>query len=183
MKKLLFTIVTVALIGSAGMFFSCSKSNEDDDDKGKEWVYNPAEDGIIGEWYSSGANVALLLMAYNDSLYAKFNADGTYLVEQYKDGIKGADLVGIYTQEKSGVGNIWTISTEITSSAGAGTISEGIFEITKVGNGYTMQYEVVQLGIGFAPPTPEGGFGSTGGLGSLGLPTTANIQKYVRIEK
>lgn len=180
MKKFILTTLVCALIGSAGMFSSCGKSNEDDDKQ--TWVYDHTKDGLVGEWYSAGENVALLLLAYNDSLYVKFNRDGTYLVEQYKDGTKLTDLVGIYTQEKSNVGNIWTVRTEITSSAGAGTISEGIFEVTKTGNEYTMQYEIVQVGTVFAPPTPEGGFGSTGGLSGIGFPPTANIQKYVRLK-
>ena len=48
------------------------------------------EIGIVGEWYSSGANVAVLLSYYFgvDSIYAKFNDDNTYLVESFADGAK-----------------------------------------------------------------------------------------------
>jgi hypothetical protein len=179
MKKFIFTTLAVALVCSAGMFSSCSKSDEDDNKN--EETYNPSVDGIVGEWYSAGTDVAPLLVAYNDSLYAKFNSDGTYLVEQYKDGAKGTNLVGVYEQEKSSVGNIWTIHLEQTTPTVLAT--EGIFEVTKVGNKYTMKYEVVQTGTVFAPPTPAGGFGSTGGLTDYGLAADANVQKYVRIEK
>jgi hypothetical protein len=175
MKKFIFTAVAVALVCSAGMFSSCSKSDEDDNEE--EVVYNPATDGIIGKWVSGGTNVAPLLIAVGlaDTLSVEFGTN-TYHVDSYFQGTKMPSLDGTYVQRKSTVGNIWTITLNQTSP-GALT-SEGIFEITKVGDIYTLDYEVVQTepSLG-APPTPEDGFGSSAG-GILG---NTNIQKYVRI--
>jgi hypothetical protein len=107
MKKLIITTIAMALVCSAGMFSSCSKSDEENKTT-EEGGYDPAVNGIVGEWYSAGTDVASLLQAYNDSIYAKFNDNGTYLVEQYKGNVKTTDLVGVYAQAKSTVGNIWT---------------------------------------------------------------------------
>lgn len=135
-----------------------------------------AELGIIGEWYSSGANVAGLLTAYFnvDSIYAQFNPDQTYVVESYDaDGVL-TEYLGTYTQTKSDVGNIYTI--ELNQSAPSAVTSEGIFEVYTDGGDYDMQYEVVQTqpDLGNSAPTPDGGFGSSNG-GALG---DTNVQKF-----
>lgn len=175
MKKLFFTIVTVALVCSAGMFSSCSKSDEDN--KEEEWVYDQAKDGLIGEWVSGGDNVAPLFIAYNlaDSAYAKFNANNTYYVETFLAGAKTV-LEGNFVQTKSDVGNIWTIKLNQTTPTAL--TSEGIFEVTKTGNTYLMKYEIVQTepALGTAP-TPEGGFGSS----SAGVFGEGFVQRYLRI--
>lgn len=132
--------------------------------------------GITGEWYSSGSNVAPLLAYFLiDSIYAKFEANNTYLVESYASGAK-TTYTGTFTQEKSGIGNIWNIV--LNQSAPTAITSEGIFEITAANGGYTMKYEVVQTepSLGTAP-TAEAGFGSSSG-GTLG---TMNIQTFVKI--
>ena len=66
----------------------------------------------------------------------------------------------------------------MNQSTPSAVTSEGIFEITKVGEGYTMRYEVVQTepDIGATPPTATAGFGSSNG-GALGQ---MNIQKFVK---
>ena len=135
--------------------------------------------GIVGEWYSSGDNVAALLVTYFnvDSIYADFKINYTYVVESYDiDGVK-TEYSGTYVQTKSNVGDIWTI--EIIQSAPAAGGSEGIFEIYTGVPEYDMKYEVVQTepDIGNVPPTPAEGFGSSNG-GTLG---TINIQKYYRL--
>lgn len=164
MKKL-FVILVSAIV----VFSACDKSDEDT-------TYNPSSDGIVGEWYSSGTNVAPLLTSYYDSIYANFESNNTYLVEAFNDGAKTV-FSGTYTQEKSGTGNIWNIVLNQTTPGSL--TSEGIFEITTVTGGYTMKYEVVQTepSIGFAAPTAEAGFGSTAGGAFL----TYNIQNYIKI--
>jgi len=168
MKKLLVVFVAALFVISA-----CSKSDDDTS-------YNPSSDGIVGEWYSSGANVSTLLVTYFaiDSIYAKFEANNTYLVESYASGAK-TTYTGTFTQEKSGTGSIWNIV--LNQSAPIAVTSEGIFEITDVKSGYTMKYEVAQTepNIGATAPTAAAGFGSTSG-GVLG---TANVQTFVKMVK
>jgi hypothetical protein len=176
MKKLTFTILMVALVCSVGMFSSCSKSDEDD--KEQEWVYNPVDDGLIGEWISGGDNVAPLFIAYSlaDSAYAKFKDNNTYYVETFLNKARTV-LEGSFVQVKSDVSNIWTIRLNQTTPTAL--TSEGIFEIAKTGNTYLMKYEIVQTepAIGATAPTPEDGFGSSSG----GVFGEGFVQKYIRI--
>ncbi len=139
-----------------------------------------ADLGIIGNWYSSGSNVAPLLVTYFfvDSIYAEFNEDFTMDVEQYNIGNTSGvpDLVfhGTFTIEKSTVDNIWTIvvAQELPYAADV----SGIFEIKA--DPELLWYEVVQTsGTQNIPPTPETGFGSSNG-GALG---ETNIQKFIRM--
>lgn len=166
MKKLLVFGMMLAVV-----FISCDKSDEEDDD-------DPQKIGIVGEWYSSGSDVATLLSYYFgvDSIYAKFESNNTYLVESFADGAK-TTYSGTYTQTKSGVGTIWNIT--LNQSTPTAVTSVGIFDISTETTPYTMQYEVAQTepSIGATPPTAAGGFGSTNG-GALG---TWNIQKFKKI--
>jgi len=168
MKKLIFILVAFA-IG----FSSCSKSDEAD-------VYNPAADGLTGEWQSSGSNVAILLSTYFkvDSIYAKFDANNTYHVESFSLGAKTI-YSGTYAQTKPATGTIWTIV--LNQSTPTAVTSEGIFEITGAAASYKMKYEVVQTtpSIGATPPTVSGGFGSSSG-GAFG---TTNVQTFEQIVK
>jgi hypothetical protein len=181
MKKVILTTMVLALIGSAGMFYGCSKSDEEN--KNNDWVYDYTVDGLIGEWYSSGDDVAPIFkteaFGFIDSLYARFSADHTYFVQEYKeDGAKGKTYTGTYTQTKSSVGAIWTIVLNQNEPDPA--VSEGIFEVTKVGDGYTMKYEIVQTsGTTLVAPTPSGGFGSS----NAGAYGEWLVQKYVRFVK
>jgi hypothetical protein len=136
--------------------------------------------GIIGNWYSSGGNVAPLLVTYFtvDSIYAEFKADNTYEVEQYNTGNTSGtpDLIftGTFTIEKSLTGEIWTI--DINQDLPYTATSGGIFEIKT--SPEVLWYEVVQIsGTQNTPPTPEDGFGSSTG-GAFG---DTNIQKFIRI--
>ncbi|MGE0077595.1 MAG: hypothetical protein AB7S48_07035 [Bacteroidales bacterium] len=168
MKKLF----AIALLLSF-TFVACDKSDDDD-------TTDPQKIGIVGEWYSSGDNVAVLLSYYFavDSIYAKFDSNNTYLVESYSSGAK-TTYTGTYTQEKSSVGTIWNIV--LNQSSPTAVTSEGIFEISTTTSPYTMQYEVAQTtpSIGATAPTADAGFGSTSG-GALG---TTNVQKFVKIVK
>ncbi|KAF0130384.1 MAG: hypothetical protein FD155_1684 [Bacteroidetes bacterium] len=167
MKKLVLILIAFTLVIS-----SCKKSEEED-------VYNPSEDGLVGQWQSSGSNVAVLLTTYFgvDSIYAKFNDNNTYLVESFAAGAK-TTYSGTFVQTKPATGTIWTIV--LNQSSPTAVTSEGIFEITTVAEKYQMRYEVAQTtpSIGATPPTVAAGFGSTSG-GALG---TINIQTFVQIK-
>ena len=129
------------------------------------------------KWQSSGDNVASLLVALfnTDSIYAQFNADFTYLVEQYDADGGSLIFTGTYSQEKSGTGEIYNITIEQSTPAAATAM--GIFEITDD----EMKYEIVQTDpAAGTPPTAEAGFGSTNG-GTL-TPPDSNVQTFVRIE-
>lgn len=137
--------------------------------------------GIIGKWLSSGSNVAPLLVTYFhvDKVYATFNANMTYTVNQFNTGntTTTPDVVfsGTYSMQKSTTGNIWTITCYQAMPYAAE--ASGIFEIKT--SPEVLWYEVVQTsGTQNVPPTPALGFGSSNG-GTLG---TINIQKYVRIQ-
>ena len=137
---------------------------------------DPCEVGVMGKWQSSGTNVAPLLVNLfaTDSIYAEFNTDFTYYVEQYDTSGTKLILEGTYTQAESGTGNIWDI--EVNQSSPAPLTSKGILEVT----GTTMKYEIVQTSpdIGAVPPTAAAGFGSTNG-GAFG---TLNVQVYEKID-
>lgn len=166
MKKLLL----LAMMFSVA-FVACEKSEDDDSN-------DPQKVGIVGEWYSSGNNVAPLLAYLGiDSIYAKFNKDNTYLVESFSDGAK-TTLTGTYVQTKSGFGNIWNIT--LNQSSPTALTSQGIFEIDATKNPYTMKYEVAQTEpqiSGVTAPTAEGGFGST----SNGAYGNTNVQNYIKL--
>ncbi len=165
MKKLFFILIAVSTL-----LYACEKSEVED-------VYNPSEDGIVGDWVSKGADVAPLLATYFkvDSITANFKSNNTYAVVSYAGGVP-TNYVGTFVQTKSGTGIIWTI--KLNQSTPTAVTSEGIFEINKVGQGFTMRYEVVQTepNIGATPPTATAGFGSSNG-GALGQ---MNIQKFVK---
>lgn len=166
MKKAIIFGMLLALVISG-----CKKSEDDGPST------DPQVIGIVGEWYSSGTNVAPLLVGFGiDSIYAKFNSDNTYLVESFSGGAK-TSLTGTFVQEKSGTGTIWNII--VNQSSPSALTSTGIFDISTSTSPYTMQYEVVQTepASGFAPPTATAGFGSTAD-GAFG---TTNIQKYIKI--
>lgn len=128
------------------------------------------------EYQSSGTNVAPLLTALfgTDSIYADFNLDNTYLVEQFDTNNVKIEFTGTFNQSESGVGNIWDIT--LVQSTPSQLTAVGIFEI----DGTTLTYEVVQTepDLGNVAPTATLGFGSSNG-GSLG---TLNVQTFEEIE-
>lgn len=134
-------------------------------------------EGVQGKWQSSGTNVAPLLVNLFavDSIWAEFRLDMTYTVHQFDQSGTMIVLEGTYAQTKSNVGEIWTITVNQTSPVAF--TSSGIFEVTE-GDPDEMKYEIVLEDGQNAPPTPEGGFGSTNG-GALG---TLNVQTYLRLD-
>ena len=167
MKKLFFILVSVALVFSA-----CKKSEETE-------VYDPATDGLIGNWLSKGADVAPLLKTYFaiDSITAMFKADNTYLVKSYSKGA-ATTYSGTYLQTKPATGTIWTI--KLNQSTPTAVTSEGIFEVAGTSPNFTLKYEVVQTepSIGATPPTITAGFGSSNGGALLQM----NVQKFVIVK-
>lgn len=143
------------------------------------YAFKGHEFGIEGEWISQGDSVCTILSFYFavDSIYAKFNADQTYLVESFDTAGVKTTYTGTYTQTKSGTGNIFDIV--ISQSTPSAATSEGILEVYP-GAPNTMKYEIVQTAPTAAgiPPTATGGFGST----SAGAYGTTNIQKYRRVK-
>ena len=189
MKKLLFFFLALSI--GVGISVTSSSCEKDDEPTATctDGIQNGDETGVDcggscsacavalqgTKWQSSGANVAPLLVTLfdTDSIFAQFNADFTYLVEQYDSQGAKIELRGTYTQSESTVSGIWNV--EVNQTSPAALTSKGIFQIT----GNTMKYEIVQTepNIGAVPPTAAGGFGSTNG-GGLG---TANVQNYVKI--
>ena len=165
MRKLFIILIAVATV-----FSDCKKSEVED-------VYNPTDDGLVGNWVSKGADVAPLLVNYFkvDSITANFQSNNTYKVVSYSKGVP-TNYAGTFVQTKPASGAIWNI--KLNQSTPTAVTSEGIFEITKVGQGYTRKYEVVQTepNIGATPPTAAAGFGSSSG-GALGQ---MNVQKFVK---
>jgi len=158
----------------AFVVIGCEKSEEDGPETDPQII------GLVGEWYSSGTNLAPLLSTYLgvDSIYAKFDSNNTYLVESFSDGAK-TTMTGTFTQTKSGTGTIWNI--KLNQSSPTALTSEGIFDISTAVTPYTMKYEVAQTepSIGATAPSASAGFGSTNN-GALG---TLNIQNYIKIVK
>lgn len=140
---------------------------------------NLKETGVIGKWYSSGADVAVLLRAAGiDSIYAEFRANDTYVVRSYTTDLSTTILEGTYVQALSGTGNIWNIT--VNQSTPNSLTSVGIFEVF-AGSPYNMKYEVAQTDPnipGVTPPTATGGFGST----SAGAYQDWNVQTYRRLD-
>lgn len=167
MKKVIIFGLLLAVV-----FTGCEESEED----GPET--DPQKIGIVGEWYSSGDNVAVLLVTYFevDSIYAKFETNNTYLVESFANDAK-TTYSGTFSQEKSGVGTIWNIT--LNQSTPTAVTSAGIFDISTANEPYTMKYEVVQTepDIQAVPPTADAGFGSTNG----GALDTWNIQTFIKM--
>jgi hypothetical protein len=167
------TSVLALLLAVSVAFVACKRDPDDDPDDVKLV-------GIQGEWQSSGTDVAPLLVTLfkTDSIYAKFNTDNTYLVEQYDNLGAKVTLSGTYTQANSGTNDIWTIT--VNQSSPAPLVSSGILKVWTASPD-SMWYEIAQTSpdIGAVPATPAGGFGSTnaGAFGSL------NVQKYRRIVK
>ncbi len=133
--------------------------------------------GLIGKWYSSGSNVAILLIAAGiDSVYADFKGDNSYLVESFTPDGSKTTLIGTFTQKRSAVSGIWNIT--VNQSSPSALVSEGIFQIMDQ-SPLLMKYEIAQTDpaiVGVTPPTAAAGFGSTSG----GVYSDMNVQTYLK---
>lgn len=136
------------------------------------------EMGIIGSWKAYDISAILIGLGFDDSLYADFKADQSYIVRAFASGFPIV-LEGVYTQNKTTYDNRWEITVNQTKQNGQPTdlTSQGIFEVMFEGTDAQMWYEVAQVDpaiAGVTPPTAAQGFGSTSG-GAFGM---ANVQKY-----
>lgn len=134
--------------------------------------------GIIGNWSAYDISAILASLGFDDSLYANFKADQSYIVTAFASGFPVV-LEGTYTMTKSQYEERWEISLNQTKQNGQPTdlTSEGIFAVFYEGTATSMFYEVAQVDPavpGVTPPTAQQGFGSTSG-GAYGQ---ANVQKY-----
>lgn len=187
MKTLRYLFMAFALVTTTVAISSCDK---DEPASCTDGIQNGDETGIdcggtcaacpegvqAKEYQSSGSDVAPLLSAFfgADSIYARFNLDNTYLVEQYDTNSVLITFTGTFSQTESNIDGIWDIT--LNQSSPSALTAVGIFEI----NNTTLTYEVVQTDpdIGAIPPTASAGFGSSNG-GQLG---TTNIQVFQEIE-
>ena len=136
-----------------------------------------AEDApLAGSWLSEGENVSTLLAGdpFNVvSVAATFVDDGTYSVVSVDADGQSGTLTGTYVADESTdpAGIVLTQATPYSATA------VGIYQIV----GTTLTYEVVQTvpDYGYAPPTPETGFGTTSGNG---IESGINVQTFLRVE-
>ena len=130
-------------------------------------------EGIHGKWKSFP--VAPILANFADSIIADFKTNSTYVVDQWKDGVK-VTLTGTFIQTKASTSTIWDIT--VNQSSPTVLTAAGIFEVAA--DGQSMKYEVAQVNPsiqGVTPPSASAGFGSTSG-GAFGV---LNVQNYLRI--
>ncbi len=123
----------------------------------------------VGNWLSTGDNVAVLLSYYfhYDSVKVEFTEDNTVTLETHVLDGAWTTLEGTYVITESTDLDIDAIHLIYTAFE-----QEGIIEI----NGDTLRLEAVQTtpAIGATVPTPVAGFGADATLG------TSNIQTYIR---
>ncbi len=140
---------------------------------------NLNELGIVGKWYSSGANLSFILVFEGfDSIYAEFKGDNTYLIESFRTNGAKTNLTGTFTQSHSSVTGIWDIT--VNQASPIALTSVGIFQISP-SDPISMKYEIVQTQPalpGITPPTATAGFGST----SDGAYLMNNVQTYVKLK-
>ena len=132
-----------------------------------------AQQSIVGDWLSEGDHVAPLLQAYGISrVEAHFKMDLTYQTDASDTGGHSYSLGGTYSVDTSTLPG----TIVVTQTTPQSLVAEGIWEV----DGNTLRYEVAQTSPdqGFVPPTPEGGFGSTGGPN---VDPNVNIQIYVKM--
>jgi hypothetical protein len=131
-----------------------------DTDTDTDTQIDPA-DAILGDWVSEGDDVSPLFeLFYLVRIDATFSSDGTYSVDSLDASGASVNYTGTYTVAVDTTPH--TIVLEQTTPSIA--TASGIWEVA--GDG-VLSYEVVQTvpDIGFAPPTPAAGFGSTVGTG------------------
>jgi hypothetical protein len=133
--------------------------------------------GIIGQWSAYDISFILQSAGFDDSLYANFYEDQSYLVTAFQGGI-AINFEGVYQMDKSTYDDIWEITLNQTAVGGqpSEVMSEGIFKVFPAAQD-SMWYEVAQVDPnipGVTPPTADQGFGSTSG-GAFGM---GNVQKY-----
>lgn len=123
----------------------------------------------VGNWLSTGDNVAVILSAYfnYDSVKVEMTADNTVTLETHTTDGAWTTSEGTYVITESTEGDIHAVELIYTAFS-----QEGIIEII----GDTMRLEAVQTvpDIAATVPTVAGGFGADPTLGTI------NIQTYIR---
>jgi len=175
-------LVSVAAC-AALVLWSCTQ--QQDSTSGNQQTQDPTG-GLVGTWFSGGADVAPLLRANPsfliDSIAATFNADNTYRVLAYARGLPVTTFTGNFTatrSDKDTLGaRIYTI--DLRQATPSVVRSQGIYVVQTSVSPARMLYEVIQTETpaGIAP-TVAGGFGSsrtTQGVPLVGM--LSNIQVY-----
>jgi hypothetical protein len=151
-----------------------------DDWDGQPWTGpggSPADTGatgpaFVGGWISEGADLSELFAAdpfRYVRVEASFGADGGYAVTSTDADGAAYLLTGTFAADTTtSPATVTLLQTEPYEAE-----AEGIWEV----QAGALTWEVVQTvpDYGFVPPTPEGGFGSTGGPG---MEPGANVQTY-----
>jgi len=143
----------------------------------EQLTINLSDIGIIGNWVSTGENLSPVYQQFGfDSIYMQYRVDGSYTFESFTPGGIHNTLSGTYSQSISSVAGIRQITLNQLLPVSA--VISGIFSLQASATIF-MNYETVQTEpavAGLTPPTPEGGFGSSGLLGS------DNTQVFLRVE-
>lgn len=129
--------------------------------------------GIVGVWVSEGSRLSDLFAGDPFDyvmVEAHFKADASYVVTSEDAGGTSYVLTGTYVAEEGTPGTIALSQVQPYVAE-----ASGIWQV----DGDELRYEVVQTlpDYGFAPPTPEAGFGSTAGPG---MTPGVNVQVYLR---
>lgn len=165
LKYLWLAALILAMVGVV----ACS---DDDDDDNNTGTNPPVPDAWVGKWISAGDDVAPILVAFSgyDSVYVTLNENNTVVLETHNEADGWVVTNGTFSVTESASGDI---------DAFAGTYptyeQEGIIQVFSA-DVDSMWLEAVATNIGFAIPTPEGGFGADATL------TDTNIQVYRRVE-
>lgn len=148
------------------------RDSDADTDSDTDTDTEPGAQSIVGNWVSSGADLAPVLAGdpFNYvAIHAVFSSDASYSVEATDSDGQNGTLRGSYATSTATVPGTITLtqSTPYTATA------EGIWQV----DGSKLTYEVVQTDpdYGFTAPSPAAGFGST--LGD-GLNAGDNVQIY-----
>jgi hypothetical protein len=168
-------MLTSILIGSACGMAVCG-CGEATGSVGGGATVNP----IVGNWISSGADVAPLLAGkpfYYTKITATFNTDGSYTVDGIDTSNKDTTFTGAWSATPTAAGGLYDITVSQTQPAN--TTAVGIYSVDNTVSPARMTYEVVQTQPtnGITPPTSDKGFGSTV---FNGMPITTLIQKFSR---
>lgn len=158
---------SVQFLSFALLLGGCPEVITEPTDSGEEPVLIEAE--IVGDWLSSGDDVSAYLRTFSIvEVTASFRDDGSYeVLSETTDGTVNT-LTGTYTVDTSTDPATVSINQDTPYNASV----EGIWAV----DGDVLTYEIVQTSptVGnVAPPTVEGGFGS-----SVGIDEGDNIQIF-----
>ena len=149
------------------------------------------EDPIVRKWTAEGDDIAPVLYDVPTlirKIDATFKIDPNdrnkrdYIIIMTDSLEQESRFIGVYNTDDGGAAAPKDkIRTLVLSQSIPGVVSyEGIYEVTVVSpTAISMKYEMVMTDppqAGITPPTPEGGFGSTGGSSGMGYVTTFRLK-------